>query len=106
MSEEKERKVLYTFYVAGVQFHELHKCIHRIEVNDELVIRPEPTNKYDANAIALELDEFMLGYVPKKFSAECSADLAINENLKCVVDEVNPEKKTWEQLKVSIVEDI
>ena len=102
---DQERKDLYTFYVAGVQFHELKKCIQNVKEDDVLTINPEPTNKYDPNAIRIEFNEFMIGYVPKKFSSEVSAALEVNEDLVCIVDEVNPENKPWEQLRVSIVED-
>jgi len=92
---------LYEFYVAGVKFHELHKCIDNIKVGDSLPMEPEPTNKYDPNAIKLHFGDFMVGYVPAKLSADVSAELSIRP-LICVVTEVNPAEKPWAQLKVAI----
>jgi hypothetical protein len=101
----------YEFYVAGVQFHQLKQCIDEIEVGEVLDLMPEPTNKYDPNAIALHYYSdvknkgFMIGYVPGKQSAEISAFIEIAENPQCIVQKVTPEQKPWLQLFVSI-EDI
>lgn len=100
--------VKYEFYVAGVQFHELKNCISRISEGMALELDPEPTNQYDPNAVAIKVafdedDIFMIGYVPKKISAEVSADLEIGD-LDCIVTELNPSAKPWEQIKVALME--
>lgn len=102
---------LYEFYVAGVKFHELHKCIKELKEGDFLSLVLEPNNKYDPNAVRIEYNSseqdstFMLGYTPAKISASVTADLTI-ANLSCIVTEVNPDEKPWLQLKVAIMEDI
>lgn len=107
MNEEKES--LFEFYVAGVKFHELKTCIDEISAGDILEMISEPENKYDSNAVRLEFPspeqnkQVMVGYVPAKFSAEVTAYLSIGD-LECIVTEVNPGNKTWEQLKVAIEE--
>jgi len=89
------------FYVAGVQYHDLDKCIRSINEGDELQLVPEPDNSYDPNAVKIMKDDIMLGYVPAKFSASVAADLTIS-NPKCYVVKVNPQNKPWERLKVKI----
>ena len=34
------------------------------EIKDELILMPEPTNKYDKNAIAVTYQGYLLGYMP------------------------------------------
>ena len=113
MNEQEERKPLYEFYVAGVQHHQLHTCIKEVEVGDCLMLVLEPTNRFDPNAIRIEYysvdrnECIMLGYVPKAkgdFSSKVSAAMMIHP-LRCEVLELNPEAKTWEQLKVAIYVD-
>ena len=110
MNEQEERKPLYEFFVAGVQHHQLHTCIKELKEGDSLQLVPEPTNRFDPNAIKVEYysvdknEEIMLGYVPKAkgdFSSKVGAAMMISE-LRCEVLELNPEAKTWEQLKVAI----
>ena len=97
----------YEFYVAGVKFHELHKCIKEIEGGTNLSMTLEPTNKFDPNAVRLEFQSlnqnktFMVGYVPAKLSATISAAVE-TDTPQCLVTEVNPDEKPWKQLKVAI----
>ena len=107
MNENKS----YEFYVAGVQFHQAKTVLNKLTEGETLELVPEPENKFDPNAIAVKwtpgewVDEpefIMLGYVPKKFSAEVSAFMEINENVVCVLTKLNPSAKPWEQLKVVI----
>ena len=99
------------FYIAGVQFHNSAQVQDKLEVGMELIMRPEPNNKYDPNAVALiynddgKEDDCMIGYVPAKFSGEVSAILLTSDNVKCVLTEVELTAKTWERFKVEIKED-
>lgn len=111
---KEPQKLSFEFYVAGVQHHQLHTCIKEIKPGDTLQLIPEPTNRFDPNAVRIEYPSLhqdsliMLGYVPNKkgdYSSKVSAALMI-KNLKCEVIELNPDAKTWEQLKVCIEEDI
>lgn len=93
------------FYVAGVQFHELKQIADKIEPGSNLLLTAEPTNQYDPNAVRIEFDAFMLGYVPKKFSAMVSGYLTI-EPVTCTVLAIDMKRKTYEQLEVELtVED-
>ena len=91
------------FYVAGVKFHKLNTCIKEIKVGDELTLTPEPYNKFDPNAIKILYNNTMIGYVPAKLAAEVLASIETSY-VRGIVEEVTPENKTWEQLKVRIEE--
>lgn len=103
-----------TFYIAGVQFRpqtEIKAAAKEMKVGGLLKLYPEPSNKFDPNAVKIysipdpPSDEaYFLGYVPKKFSSEVSALLSIGAPVECVIDEVNPEAKTYEMFKVTIKE--
>lgn len=108
--DEKEKFPDFNFYIAGVQFHEGKHLVKKgvLEPGIELTLEPEPTNQYDPNAVKIlynDIDnaaEVMLGYVPKRLSASVSAFLETHEKVSCVLEKVSPEKKTWEQLNVTI----
>lgn len=105
--EEKESR--FEFYVAGVRFHEFKTCIDEIEVGNFLIMRAEPSNKFDPNAIRLEFDSLeqgravMVGYVKGTISASVSALMEVMD-LCCEVVELNKEEKPWKQIKVAIKE--
>jgi len=116
MEKEKDYKVTHSFYIAGVQFHELKLVINDLSEGDNLTLGPEPSNKYDPNAVRIEYsainviaDDYakpsvMLGFVPKKFSSEVAAALEIGKELQCVLVKLNKAAKQWEMAKVEIRE--
>lgn len=98
--------VTHTFFIAGVKFHEMPTVIRELEEGMELDLCHEPENPYDPNAVRIvyPAKRTMLGYVPKKFSSEISASLEIGVPIKCVIVNLNPSAKPWEQCKVELVE--
>ena len=106
--DDKSASITHNFFIAGVQFHQLHKLLNLIESGDTFELVPEPTNKYDPNAVRIEYntsnEQIMCGYVPKKFSAEVSAMITIGKRLECKIEEINPGSNPWEQCRVIIEE--
>lgn len=93
------------FFIAGVQHREgWQACVKKLEVGNEIDLVPEPENKFDSNAIKVVVDDFHLGYVPKKFSAEICAAFEI-EPLFCVVSTLNKSAKPWEAVEVEVKSD-
>jgi len=116
--ERERRKEMgkdsWEFYVAGVQHHNLRLVIDEVMEGDRIQMVPEPQNKYDPNAIKLHYEsavwfegsdkEVMIGYVPGRISAEIAAFLQYGNEPICVVTEIEPTAKPWNQLKVGICE--
>lgn len=104
MKEEKVTTATHKFFIAGVKFHELKSVINDLSEGDNLVLIPEPDNKFDPNAIKIEFDyhQTMLGYVPKKFSSEVSAMIEVGKELECILVTLNKSAKPWEQAEVEI----
>jgi len=105
-NEDKSREVIRTFFIAGVQHHQLYKVIDKIEVGTELKMNPVDDNEYDPNAVELLFEGTMCGFVPMKFSPQITGLLEINDDLKCTVSFLNKEAKPWEQCKVEIWREI
>jgi len=101
--EVEDKGKEWSFYVAGVKFHDAYKCIDRMKVGDKLQMIAEPENKFDPNAIRLEFEDIMIGYVKGKISAEVSA-ATMYGRLDCSIIELNLEAKPWESIKVKITE--
>lgn len=100
------------FFIAGVKFRpipEIHTAAKFMKVDDYLILRPEPTNKFDPNAVQIifkgvfgEREPIFLGYVPKKYSSEVSGMLSIGAPVECKVVAVNLDKSTWEMFLVEV----
>lgn len=109
MEKEQTYKTTHEFFIAGVQFHKFNLVIDDIVEGDNLVITPEPTNKFDPNAVRIEYlnkdyTGTMLGFVPKKLSSEVAAALEVGKELECVLVKLNKSAKPWERAKVEIRE--
>jgi hypothetical protein len=106
LNQKEDKKMKRQFFIAGVQFRpraEINAAAKQMEVGGGLILKPEPTNKFDPNAVQiLTTEDVFLGYVPKKFSSEVTALLSIDAPIICTVDEVNPAAKTYEMFKVTI----
>ena len=57
-----------TFNLVGIQYRDNHEdLLQNLEVGTHVTLKHDPTNEYDANALAFYLsDGTMLGYLPKK----------------------------------------
>lgn len=104
----KYHKTTHEFFVAGVKFHQLDLVAKDISEGNYLLLVPESSNKFDPNAIRIEYatfeKQFMLGYVPKKFSSEVTAMIEVGKRVGCYLAKYNVSAKPWEKLKVEIRE--
>jgi len=64
----------FTFNVAGTMFENRDRLIAQLEGGETVWLEPEPSNPYDANAIAVKVPfdaglDFHIGYVPRDLTA-------------------------------------
>lgn len=96
------------FFVAGVR-HYLEcngsQCERAFTVTrgDEVILRREPDNAYDKNAVQLlDVHERLLGYIPRYYSEGISEMLADNKKVACHVYHVDKNKNCNECIKVIV----
>ena len=56
--------------VAGVSFEGRQELIDLLFGYEDVLVRPEPDNAYDANALAVVVNEQRIGYIPRDLAAE------------------------------------
>lgn len=64
---------LFDFAIAGGHYHGLGKMLEQITPGMMLDLRREPHNPHDGNAIAVWLNDVMLGYVPRDANTPVAA---------------------------------
>jgi hypothetical protein len=108
--DKKNYKPNLSFYIAGVQHHPgMKKVCGVMEEGNRLLLIPEPSNKFDPNAVRIEYakmdgEAVMLGYVPKIYSSAISASIAIGKSLECILVKFSINNKPWEMAMVEIRE--
>ena len=101
------------FNIAGVQFRVKEtpvvlEVINNLNEGDILSLLPEPSNRFDPNAVRIihedENGSYFLGYVPVKFSADITSDIEIYgiTGVVCKVTKINKGAKLWELCEVEI----
>ena len=92
----------YEFFVAGVKFHKFNTVKDILEEGMAVDLIPEPTNKYDRFAIKIKHNNVMLGYVPKKLSAEVTEVMNSGTELAATIIQLQPDFEPWTALKVGV----
>jgi len=73
------------FELAGVEYRLQDFQKANVCINDELALRPEPTNQFDSNAIAVYKGTLLVGYVPRRENKPIYP-YAMAGQVKCVVE--------------------
>lgn len=99
------------FYAAGVKFRPNWKDnLEVLEIGEELILEPEPTNRFDKNAIKLLSkygdDVVFHGYVPAKTGEALVIAQYLKEGmkLKATITELAPDFEPWQALRVKVEE--
>lgn len=103
------RIVLSETYLAGFCHHEgMRPEVFRIlAVGDELILRRQPDNPHDCNAIGVYTRRgSKLGYVPRKLNrmpaAIADQDIRIGANIVGI----EPDAPTWQRVRVRVWEEV
>lgn len=106
---EDEQTVSRDFFVAGVR-HYLpcsdDKCNFEnisINLNDKLVLKLEPDNEKDSNAVEIfNSEDVKLGYIPRYYSKQVTKMIKENKEVTCKVIEFNSDSNCRECIKVNL----
>ena len=110
-------KAMKKFYkechLAARMYYDANEVWSDLKVGQELQLRREPDNSYDANAVQViftkpdengEPEEFVLGYIPRDENAELAAflDLGWGEIFECRISSINEEAHYEQQIHITI----
>jgi hypothetical protein len=101
-TEQAPRCLLNKFYVAGFQYYKGPSIIGTIKTGETLKLIAGRENYYDQFAVKIMRKGLMLGHVPRTDNKHISRLLQQNIKLCCKVAQVNPDRETWQMLKVRI----
>jgi len=89
--------------VAGTGYQNKKRIISEVKVNDEVILIPEPENKYDPNAIAvfkiLGDEKLKIGYIPKEICQSLKTKMGDNDSMPGIVTYIG---KNWNWPEVNI----
>jgi intein/homing endonuclease len=94
---------LFDFFVAGYKYYDGYKALFTLKAGDEVILKREPDNEYDDQAVAVfTIDGYKLGYVPME-SNIVPVNIMDNEiPIVARVKEIDKLADDWEKVFVSV----
>jgi hypothetical protein len=98
------RKVyLLQHFVRGFKHYAGQQVLHNLQVGTALLLKREPNNAYDHQAIAIYDGHNKLGFVPTEHNDMLAKIMDTHLlHLQAEVTEVNNELSSWQQLGIAI----
>lgn len=93
---------LADFAVAGFRYHDGPRVLARLRPGDRLRLVPEPLNAHDENAVRIEFEGCLLGYVPRGQNRTLSSLLRQGCPAACTVCRIDGNADPWEALSVVV----
>ena len=98
-----ERKHFDHFNIAGFTYYEGVLAFKQLEIGTELMMKPEPENRYDENAVAIYFKKHKLGFVPRKSNKALAALLNAGQNIfEMRVHQIAPDAYPEQQVLVTV----
>jgi hypothetical protein len=101
-TKQRSEYLLNKFYIAGFQYYGGASIITEIKKDETLKLIVDSENSHDKFAVKVYREKQMLGHIPRTDNKHISRLLQQDVKLCCKVAQVNPDKETWEMLKVKI----
>ena len=91
--------------LAGFRYHDAQAVFGRIQVGDALNLVREPANAHDTNAIRVEWQGHMLGYVPRKENAALAWALDRGERVRARVSQLREAPNPRDRIRFEVLAD-
>jgi len=76
-----KRKHFEHFLIAGFTYYEGALVFNKMEIGSPLLLKVEPENRYDKNAVEIYFEDTKIGYIPKQSNKAISSILNSGNNI-------------------------
>ena len=88
--------------LAGFKYYEGKVLWSQMKLGDELMLVREADNSYDANAIRVEWQGHMLGYVPRAENQMLARQLDNGTRLKARITKLQKHRNPWKRIEFEV----
>lgn len=88
--------------LAGSQYHALESLYERVRVGDKLTLVREPENPHDPNAVRVEWQGELLGYVPRRENRAVAKAMDTGETLSARITALQKHDNPWLRLRFAV----
>ena len=99
-----ENKLYYkSFHISGFTYYEGPLLMKKLKLGKKLILKAEPENRYDENAVAVYYKNKKIGYVPKEKNYSMSKFLNQGHNpFYALIQQVNKNEHPERQFRVAV----
>ncbi len=90
------------FYIAGAKYYQLPWVLDELKIGDDVVLKPQPDNKYDNNAIEIYYQDYKLGFVPRHNNQCLSKLLIAGVNIITKISVLKLYSEQYNQIKITL----
>lgn len=102
VSAQQVRILVQSSPLAGFQYHDGASLWPALKTGDPLTLRREPDNRHDANAIRIEWQGHMLGYLPRKENQTVAAEMDRGSKLEARIARLKEVADPWQRILVDV----
>jgi hypothetical protein len=88
--------------LAGFQYHEAAVLWEEMKVGDPLVLKREPDNAFDANAVRVEWRGRMIGYLPRAENRAVAAEMDRGGRVEARVARLREHRNPWQRVLIEV----
>ena len=88
--------------LAGFQYHAGTEVWELLRVGDALALVREPANAHDGNAVRVEWQGHMLGYLPRAENRAVAAEIDSGTRVHARIARLTPARNPWQRLLIEV----
>lgn len=101
-AKAKDMVKIQSSFIAGIQYYQAEQVWKRLDQGEVLVLKREPKNQYDKQAIEVYWRDQKLGYLPRTQNYTINQMLQNQWSFKVVLERKELDKTGWKKLVISI----
>lgn len=102
LPDQTRTKLLQISSIAGFQYYQGDKVWPQLVQGQQITLQREPTNTYDARAVAVYWEQQKLGFIPRLDNAAISQLLDRGEILEATIIKLQESDSPWNRMTVEV----
>ena len=99
---EEVKVLVQSSPLAGSQYYALSSVWGEIRTGDKLLLKREPENRHDANAVRVEWNGHQLGYVPRAENRALAAAMDRGDKVEARVARMKRHRNPWQRVEFEV----
>lgn len=99
---EEVKVLVQSSPLAGSQYYALSSVWGEIRPGDKLLLKREPENRHDANAVRVEWNGHQLGYVPRAENRALAAAMDRGDKVEARVARMKRHRNPWQRVEFEV----